>query len=388
MKAFVNAKLVFPDRVQEGTVLVENGKILASGDVIPPAEAEIIDVQGAYIGPGLVDIHSHGYVGDASEPCYSVYEYPYEMSRAHLRKGTTTLTPSCSYSQTVERFMKGIRNCKSAMEKEDCTIVGIHFEGPFTNPNYGSNKDRTWKYSRELCDMIFDEADGAVVHCTYAPEMPHGEEMEQILKERGVIADIGHTEVGPEDAARAVKNGARIVTHLYDAMGCWRGKDVPRKSYGVRADSADMVLLAIPGLYYELICDSRGVHVKPENARMAFRAAGEDAIILVTDCADLRDYDPADYPLENKRSAPDLYFNDAGELSASCLDMTSACRNFMRFTGADVRTAFKCASTNPAKAINMDDKFGSILPGRDANLLIVDEDFHLQDVYFRGKKVE
>jgi N-acetylglucosamine-6-phosphate deacetylase len=284
--------------------------------------------------------------------------------------------------------MRGIANCKRVIDKGDSTIIGMHFEGPFTNPNYGSNKERTWKYSRDLCDMIFEAAKGYVLHCTYAPEMPHGEEMEQILKEYGIVADIGHTEVGPEDAERAVKNGAKIVTHLFDAMGCWRGKEFTKKSTGVRVDSADMVLLAIPGLYYELICDSRGVHVKPENARMAYRTAGEDFIILVTDCADLRDYDPADYPPEHKRSTPDIYYNDAGELSASCLDMTSACKNFMRFTGADVRVAFKCASTNPAKALSMEERIGSILPGRDANLLIVDEAFNLQDVYFRGERVE
>ena len=266
------------------------------------------------------------------------------------------------------------------------SILGIHFEGPFTNPKYGSNSKAAWAFSRELCDEIFDAAGDAVIHCTYAPEMPWGEELEQILKERGVVADIGHTEVSPAEAERAVKNGARIVTHLYDAMGCWRGRESMNET-GVLQESADAVLLAIPGLYYELICDSRGVHAKPENVKMALRAAGEDYIILITDSAGIRKYNPADFPEDSRKSAPDLYYNDADELSGSCQVLTNACRNFIKFTGADIRTTFKCASTNPAKALYMDDRIGSILPGRDANLLIVDENFREQAVYFRGEKV-
>ena len=210
--------------------------------------------------------------------------------------------------------------------------------------------------------------------------------MEKILKERGVIADIGHTEVDPVTADRAVKNGARIVTHLYDAMGCWRGRESISET-GVLQESADTVLMAIPGLYYELICDSQGVHVKPANVRVALRVAGEDAIILVTDNAGEQNYNPDDYPADHKRSVRDLNYNEREQLSGSCLLLTGACQNFMKFTGSDVRVAFKCASTNPAKALYVDDKVGSILPGRDANLLVVDEAFNLKDVYFRGEKV-
>ena len=386
MKAFVTAKLVFPDRVEEGVILEEKGKILASGNVIPPEAAEIIDLGGAYVGPGLIDIHCHGFSGAGSKETYYVTADPENMAKAHLKGGTTSITPSIPYCEPVDSFFSGIEKIKAAMAKEDSTILGIHFEGPFINPKYGANSQNAWAFSRETCDKIFDAAGDAVLHCTYAPEMPFGEEMEQILAERGVIADIGHTEVDPVTAARAVKNGARIVTHLFDAMGCWRGRESVAET-GVLQESADAVVLAIPGLYYELICDSRGIHVKPANAKMAFRIAGEDGIILVTDNAGEQNYDPADYPADHPRSTPDLNYNDAGQLSGSCIILSGACKSFMNFTGADVRTAFKCASTNPARALRMDDKIGSILPGRDANLLVVDEDFAVKAVYFRGEEV-
>lgn len=387
MKALVNAKLVYPDQIVDGNILIENGIILASGDVVPPAEAEVIDMGGAYVGPGLVDIHCHGYAKPGAECVYfHAAENPVQMAKEHLKYGTTSITPSAAYSWSKEDFLNVIHKCKAAMEEGNTSIIGIHFEGPFTNPKYGAKSDGAWPFSKEICDEIFDAAGDAVLHCTYAPELPNAPELEAYLQERGVVADIGHTELSPADAERAVKNGAKIVTHLFDAMGCWRGKESIDVT-GIMQESADTVVLSTPGLYYELICDSRGVHVKPANVRMALRTAGEDNIILVTDCAEFIDYNPADYPEESARSAPDLRFNEREELSGSCLVLSGACQNFMRFTGADVRMAFKCAATNPAKALGLDKQVGSILAGRDANLLVVDESFNVKEVIFRGEKV-
>jgi N-acetylglucosamine-6-phosphate deacetylase len=147
------------------------------------------------------------------------------------------------------------------------------------------------------------------------------------------------------------------------------------------------VALAIPGLYYELICDSRGIHVPPYCARLALRTAGEDHIILITDCVCRVSHDPADYPSEDKMSATDLNFNEVGGLSGSRLVLSGACANFIRYAGADVRVAFKCAATNPARALGLDDRIGSIEPGRDANILFVDDAFQVQKVIFRGEEI-
>lgn len=386
MKAIVNAKLVYPDRIEPGVILWEAGKIVATGDVAIPEEAERIDAKGAYVGPGLFDIHCHGFARAVPRESYSAATEPVAMARAHLRAGTTSITPSTAYSWTEEDFLSCIAGCKAAMKAGSTSIVGIHFEGPYTNPRYGSNSESAWNYSPEQCQRLFDAAGSTVLHCTYAPELPCAPELEQFFRQRGIVADIGHTELSPDDAARAVQNGAKIVTHLFDAMGCWRGPESMQIT-GIMQDSADAILLASPGLYYELICDSTGTHVKPSNARLALRAAGEDRIILVTDCINQIDYNPADYPPEHPRSTPDLNYNEREQLSGSLLVLSDACKHFMRFTGADLRVAFKCASTNPATALGLDHKIGSILPGRDANLLLVDDQFHVQRIFFQGNEV-
>ena len=388
MLAITNAKLVYPDRVQEGTLLMESGRIIAGGDVIAPAEAEIVDAHGMYVGPGLVDIHCHGYspIHGQKEEYYHAAEQPAEAARAHLRFGTTSITLSPGYSWTMAQFESCIAATKKDMATGESPIVGLHYEGPYINPNYGAASHSAWEFNKETCDKIFDLGAGLVKHCTYAPEMPFAPEFEKYMAERGVIADVGHTEMSPDDLDRAAKNGAKIVTHLFDAMGCWRGNESINITGIIQENAAD-VALSTPGLYYELICDSRGVHVKPANVRMTLRCAGEDHVILVTDCTPYSTHDCTKYAPDDPMSAPDLNYNTAAELSGSKLTLSVAAANFKRFTGADVRTTFKCAATNAAVALGMDDRIGSIRNGRDANVLIVDEDFRVQAVYFHGRKV-
>lgn len=385
MKAFVNAKLVFPDEIREGSILVDGGKILASGDVPVPKDAEIIDLEGKYVGPGLFDIHNHGYLNVKTGEVYTAVEDPAAMARCHLRSGTTSITPTASYGNTLEEFRVCAEGCRKAMESGNTTIVGMHYEGPFTNPKYGAKSTSAWQYSRQLCQKVFDIGGDLVLHCTYAPELEGAPELEDFLNERGIVMDMGHTAMTIEDCQRAVSKGAKNVTHLFDAMGCHKD---PPTALQIQ-ETSSLVALSIPGLYYELICDSRGIHVSPHAARLAYRTAGEDHIILISDStAKATAHDPSKYPLDDPKSAFDLNYNELGQLSGSRLRLSDSCRNFMRFTGCDVRVAFKCGAYNPAKLLKLDDRIGSILPGRDANLLVVDESFNVQEVYFQGELVK
>ena len=386
MKAIVNGKLVYPDKIeQSGVVLIENGKIVASGDVAVPEGAEIIDAKGAYVGPGLFDIHCHGYAQAGENPIFfSTMEDPKAVADHHLKKGTTSITVTMGYAYAPDVFLAAVERCNALIDGDNTSIIGMHFEGPYINPKYGSHSERCWRYEETLAQKILDTAGSNLKHCTYAPEMPGADKLEDQMIAHGVVPAIGHTEAAPSDVERAVSKGAGIVTHLYDAMGSWTGA---HWNGGVQQDSSALIALATPGLYYELICDSRGIHVPPPCAKLALRTAGEDRIILVTDCVSRVSHNPNDYPEDDKRSAPDLNFNENGGLSGSRLVLCGACRNFIRYAGGDIRTAFKCASTNPAKALKLDERVGSILPGRDANIIFVDDGFNVQKVIFRGEEV-
>ena len=386
MKAIVNAKVVLPDRViPDGCILFDHGVILASGRICPPPEAARIDAGGLWAGPGFVDEHLHGYCRGGER--YNVTRDCAAVAATHLKHGTTTMTPSAAYNLTREEFISVIDQCNAEIRRGGTTIAGIHFEGPYTNPKYGSMANRAWAYSRADFEALLARAGENLLHCTYAPELACAPEVERMLAERGVIGDVGHTCAGLADMERAFAWGARIATHLFDAMGHRLGAAEAAKATGDVQESAAVSALAIPGFSYELICDSLCAHVSASNARMALRTAGEDRIILITDASvESGGPGPAE-PQTAFAAAPDLNFDVNGELSGSYLTMNRACANFMRTTGADVRLAFKCASTNPAKALGLNNRVGSLEPHRAANIVLVDDHFNTKAVYFKGEPV-
>ena len=142
-----------------------------------------------------------------------------------------------------------------------------------------------------------------------------------------------------------------------------------------------------PELTYEIIPDSLGIHVKPTNMKFVYQFAGPRRICIITDCTECN-YDPADYPKEHFRSTVDLNFNEAHELSGSRLTMDQAFRNFGKHTGAGIEDLFLMAATTPARMIGADRWVGSIVPGKQANLVILDQQLQLQKVIFRGEEVE
>lgn len=384
MKAIVNGKLVFPDEICDGVVLMDRGRIIASGNVCVPDDAEIIDAAGLYVGPGLIDQHVHGY-SSWGERIDGVQDAVGVADR-HLRHGTTTIVPSVAYSNSKEDFYRMIDCCNQAIAAGDTPIMGIHFEGPYTNPARGANASLAWEFSEAECRALFAAATGNVLHCTYAPEMPCAEKVETIMAANGTVPAIGHTNSDPENIYRSVQNGAKIVTHLFDAMG--NSRQNPAETTGDPQDCVSDIVLSIPDLYYELICDSRCIHVTEVSQRQTLKNAGEDHVILISDCTGRAGVlNCEDYPPEDRRSARDLNFNLKGELAGSRLTLAQSAANFKKVTGADIRVIFKCAATNSAKVLGLYDRVGSIDAGKDANLVFVDEDFKVQAVWFRGEAV-
>ncbi|HBP38764.1 MAG TPA: hypothetical protein DD640_08505, partial [Clostridiales bacterium] len=164
--ALTNAKLVLPEGVAEGSILFEDGMILAAGNVRPPRDARIIDADGLYAGPGFVDIHCHG--GGSAEG----YEAPDQAAAHHMFYGTTSLLISLAYSLPKETWLNGILRIRQALQNPETSLAGIHFEGPYTNPKYGASAGKAWQIDRNDYEQLFAAAWGLVRQCTYAPELP------------------------------------------------------------------------------------------------------------------------------------------------------------------------------------------------------------------------
>lgn len=385
MKAIINGDIVTPARViPRGTVLIEEGKILAIGikeNMAVPSGCEIVDAAGMYVGPGFVDIHCHG--GDL----YHSHEDPGKAAEHHLKHGTTSLALAIGYNLPWEDTLQGIEKIKAAMkERSSRNLKGIFFEGPFNNPGFGAKSELGRPVNRKDYETLYEKAGDAIRQWMYAPELEGGDDFARFVVSKGIPLAIGHTAASPDTVEKAVHLGARICTHLFDAMGCHLGNDSIKIS-GIIQDTAADAAMTMDELFLEIICDSRAVHVKPANLRLAYKCGGPDRVVLITDST-IRKHDPSQYPEDDVRSAKDLNFNERGQLSGSKLTMDQALKNMHRYTGAPLVDLFKMASTNAAKAVKLFDSLGSLEPGKEADIVLLDEGLNLQKVILGGEEIK
>ncbi len=394
MRAIIHADLVLPGRiVKDAVVLMDGGRIAAAGkDIEIPGSAEIFDAQGAIVGPGFVDIHVHG----SGQENRSWDSDPEAVAAYHLRHGTTSICAYFTYGYKPETLYPAVEMCQRVIDSGSVpSVMGIGFEGPYTSPYLGAHlgtrgfttpKAEEYEHLYELCH-------GRVVQWMYAPEVDRDGRFPAFLRQHRIVTAVGHTAASPAQIRQAVDRGATVATHLFDAMGCHLGSRSVEIT-GTIQDSTAVGCLICPELTYEIIPDQNGVHVKKSNMQLVYQLAGPHRICIITDCT-WRDYDPADYGPDELRS--DVAINYATtdrdtvlggvEVAGSCLTMDRAFRNFIRHTGASVADAFLMASTTPAKTVRVDDQVGSIVPGKYADLVVLDEDLQLRKVFFRGEEV-
>lgn len=374
-----NAKVVLENGILwDGIVLVEEDRIVSvgkRGEVEIPEGAQRIDAERAYVGPGFVDIHVHGGGG------HMFWQEPEQAAAHFLRRGTTSIFPTLYHSLDKQTYLESIERVKATMGP-DSPIRGFYMEGPYMNPDFGASK----KYNKWLGEIlpeaykeVVDEAGSLVKVWVVAPEREGIEGFVQYAKSVNpdVIFSVGHSRATPEQIRKLKKYGLNHLTHCMDATGrvsAWAG---------TRGAGPDEACFLDPDMYAELICDSGAVHVNPELQRLILRNKGIDKVVLISDCSGRKEGEnPAP---EGLRHMTDLSFDDQGNLGGSRLSMDMACRNIMTHTNCGIAQAFLMASRNPARSIGMDDEIGTIEAGKRADLVFVDDMFHVQKVMLSGK---
>lgn len=347
--------LVLEDKlVPDGALIVENGKVKyagrASGTVVPE-DARSVD---GLIAPGFVDIHCHA--GGA----YYCHENPREVANHHLKHGTTGMLFTMYRNVPVNMMIKYTYEFKELMA-ELTNVLGVHLEGPYLNPRYGSGEGKDTPIIEAEYKALAES--GVIRQWTCSPELAGTEEFIKYISSVGIVPSIGHSNASPEDVARACKAGARITTHLFDATG---SAISPTRYGGTIETTFDFAALTQDELFYEIICDRNGVHVRPEMTKLAIKTAGIDRIVGITDCC--------------TGSEDDSDVNFIGDdLTGSKMTMDKVARNFYNL-GLSVPDVFKICSLNPAKAIGVDNEIGSLLAGKRADVLILSDSLELQDV--------
>ena len=386
MLVIKNAKLVLAESlIWDGVVVCDGDTIVdfgAAGHVEIPADAEVLDAGGKYIAPGLIDIHVHG--GNMT----FFRDDPHKAAEMHFKQGTTTILPTMYQTDSMEDFKRGFDNFR--IVRRDAvgrSMMGFYMEGPYLNPKYGSNaKNGQWKDAidetlmRELVDYagqdvmvwcVGPEREGIERFCAYAKQV-----------KLSVRFSMAHTECKPWQAYALKKYGLCSQTHHGNETGV--NNPIIPSNVGIRDVGPDEAALYDDDFYCELICDSMGIHVKPHMLRLVAKIKGPNKVILVTDHYP-ENCEKPEGPIMGGEKAADLGYCITGEIIGSMMTLNVACRNMMAHTGCGICQAVKYASLNPARMLGIDDRYGSIEKGKIANLILIDDMFHVEKVIFEGQ---
>ena len=351
-----------------------NGEKIAAIDETACAD-EVLDLAGYTVLPGLIDMHIHGCAGrDTGEATPDALE---AMSQCLVRRGVTSFCPT-SMTLSAEELGKIFANvaaCKQTVG--GAYIHGVNMEGPYIamskkgaqNGAYVRNPDK------EEFLRLYNDCGGVIKVVDIAPEC---EGAEEFVKEVEPICpvSIAHTAAGYDEACAAIEWGVRHVTHLYNAQS-----GLTHRSPGVVGAVFDKTREY--GVRAELICD--GFHIHPAALRIAFAQLGEDNSVIISDSMCAAGHVDGEYDLGGQT----VYVKDGkalladGTIAASTSNVYEELKNVISF-GIPLKQAVKSATINPARAIRVDNETGSIAVGKNADLLVVDDDFNIVLVIVKG----
>jgi len=339
-------------------------------------EDEIIDAEGAYIVPGLIDSHIHGIGGFGTEDLSTDSILFMSEKLAHF--GVTAFCPTL-YPMSEEDMKAGIRAIVGAMGKEKgATVLGVHLEGPFISPNrLGVQREEFVRaVDLDLMHRLWEASEGHVVNMTVAPELKGMRELALYCYKMGIVLQAGHTDATYENMIEGMQAGIRHSTHLFNAMS----------SLHHRNPNAVGAVLIQPDLCCEIIADGR--HVHPDLIRLLVRDKPDTNIVLVTDA--LKPTEQAQGPFI--ANGEEVYLSDRlfyrrhdDVIAGSSLTMVEGLRNLVSF-GIPLEVAVKMASPNPARILKLK-RIGEISPDYSADITVLNKDLTVRFTMVRGEFV-
>lgn len=342
-------------------------------DGFDAAGAEVIDAEGLFIAPGLIDVHIHGSGGkdtmDGTEEALKTISGTIAKNGVTAFLATTMTMGWDRISSALDQIRKGMK-----FEMPGAQLLGAHMEGPFINVQFKGAQNaeyvipQSWELVKEYLDVI------KIV--TLAPELPGAPEFISKLRENHIVASMGHSAASYEEASRGIDAGVSHCTHLFNAM-----TGVHHRNPGVASAALARDVTC------ELIADT--IHVHPANFELVRRAKGVDKIALVTDSTEAGGMADGEYSLGGQ---PIIVKNGAarlqdGTLAGSVLNLNKGLYNFYKNTDCKLFEVFRTATANPAKELGIFDKKGSIAEGKDADFFLMDREFNVKATFVVGKRV-
>ena len=382
---FHNAKIITSSRILDGDLLVADGKIENISIEKPIEEkADIkIDCNGKYLSPGFIDIHTHGAGGydfmDGS------LDDIYGATKAHMYHGTTSILPT-SLTSTKQSLLDFIQ----LFNKVDMTragypeIIGLHMEGPYfafnqrgaQDPRYLRNPEPD-EYNKVL------RATNKIKRWSFAVELPGSEDFLRALREHGILSSVAHSDATCEEVIQAYENGVELITHFYSCLTTVKRVNAYRVAGAIEAG------YLLDDMYVEIIAD--GSHLPKELLQLILKIKGPDHICLITDSMRAAGMPDGEYILGKKNEGITCIkednvakLPDRSAFAGSVATTDMLVRNMVNLAGAQLIDAVKMASLTPAKLLGIADRKGSIAKGKDADLIVFDNNINIEAVMVRG----
>jgi len=383
-----NGKILTPYRtISSGTVLVNDGIIteVKEGN-IEISDALEIDAKGNYIAPGFIDIHVHGGGGhdfmDGTETAFL------KAAETHARFGTTSLSPTTLTSEKKD-LLHTLDLYESANKKNinGAQFLGMHLEGPYfamnqrgaQDPRYIRNPD-----PEEYMEVIAHS--NSIKRWSAAPELEGAIPFAQYLLSKGILPALAHTDAIYEEVLEGFENGYTLATHLYSGMS-----GVSRRNAFRYAGAIESAFL-IDGMDVEIIAD--GIHLPAPLLKLIYKIKGPDRIALITDAIRGANMPEGESVIGNIHTGLKVILEDgvAKLPDRSCFAGSVATtdrlvRNMINLADVPLLEAVRMMSATPARIMNVDDKKGSLVKGKDADIVLFDEDINIQTTIIKGRVV-
>ena len=378
MFAIKNGKVILEDGIVNGKAVLYTDKIVGIVDENEiPADAAVIDAEGGYIAPGLIELHIHGYLSkdvcDASEESIRI------ISKGLLENGVTgylptTMTVDMAVIKGAIESVRGLMAESRTPEFDGTQILGVHAEGPFISESKKGAQDPRYILKP---DADFVKANADVIRViTLAPEEDDADfsQIKRITTETDVVVSMGHTSADYDTALAGVKAGVRHATHLFNAM-----TPLTHRGPGVVGAA-----LNCDEVSTELIVDTH--HVNAALFDTVYKLKGRK-LVFITDCLPAGGLPEGEYTLGGAKI---IYKNDLcrledGTIAGSVLRLNRGVWNVYTNSKIPLHECVNCASLNPATTLGIQDKKGSIKEGKDADFVILDNEFNVKKTIIGGK---
>jgi len=383
-----NGHIITPERIiPNGSLFIKEGRIIEVTDQNPDVpEAVLLDAGGRYISPGFIDIHIHGGGGyDFMDNSVKAF---LEIARLHARYGTTSMFPTTLTGSTAD-IVKTLETFDQAchLNESGAQLLGMHLEGPYFAMNQRGAQDP--RYIRDPdpkeYEYILSKSD-SIKRWSAAPELKGAISFARYLKSKDVLVSLAHTDAIYEEVLEAFKNGYTLATHMYSGMS-----GVTRRNAFRFAGVIESVFL-IDEMDVEVIAD--GVHLPAPLLKLIFKIKGPGRIALITDAMRAAGMPPGESVIGNLNTGIKVIVEDGvaklpdrSSFAGSVATADRLVRTMIDLGGVSLADAIQMITKTPAEIMHIADRKGSLSAGKDADIVIFDENIAIHTTMVKGKVI-